>query len=182
MDIRKGISYVAFGFLFTLVNFNLTMNGLSINITPDFVGWILLFLAHDKLGTYVENKAYLKWMALILAIFSATLTLLGYVSPGLNVSLFKSMLAVISVVYMFILFGVLEKIAADNNTSQAKTISILKILNLALYVAFVVCVLLTTQNLEVFATLSLVFGAAAIISAIFTVVVLFKLRKEIKGE
>ena len=43
MDLRKGLSYVAFGFLFTLINFNLTVNGQAISITPNFIGWILFF-------------------------------------------------------------------------------------------------------------------------------------------
>ena len=68
MNIKKGISYVAFGFLFTLVNFNLTINSVSICVTPDFIGWLLFFLAFDKLGTYISDKSYMKWNALVMSL------------------------------------------------------------------------------------------------------------------
>ena len=72
MDLKKALTYVAIGFLFTLINLNITIGTITINFTPDFVGWILFFLAFDKLGSYVEGKTYLKWMALVLAIISRT--------------------------------------------------------------------------------------------------------------
>ena len=81
MNIKKGLSYVAFGFLFTLVNFNLTLNGGTLNVMPDFVGWILFFLAFDKLGTYISDKKYMKWISLILAVVTAALWILGMAKP-----------------------------------------------------------------------------------------------------
>ena len=69
----KSTGLKAFGFLFTLINLNLTLNGKTLNITPDFIGWILFFLAFDRLGSYVKGKEYLKWMSLVLAILSAAL-------------------------------------------------------------------------------------------------------------
>ena len=48
MNIQKALTFIAFGFLFTLLNININ----SINFTPSFIGWILLFLAYDNLGTY----------------------------------------------------------------------------------------------------------------------------------
>lgn len=45
MNLKKAISYAAFGFFFILVNINLTLSGGTINITPNFVGWILMIIA-----------------------------------------------------------------------------------------------------------------------------------------
>ena len=104
MDIKKGISYIAFGFLFTLLNINLNFNGTSINITPDFVGWILMFLAFDHLGQYVENKGYLKWIALILAILTGVIWVYGLVKPELSIDTVKTVVSFAGVVFMFILF------------------------------------------------------------------------------
>ena len=70
-SLKRGLSFVAFGFLFTLVNLNLTLNGTTVNVIPDFIGWALLFRAYDMLGHYMDGKNYLKWTFLILLILSA---------------------------------------------------------------------------------------------------------------
>ncbi|MBQ1384382.1 MAG: hypothetical protein IIY74_03210 [Firmicutes bacterium] len=48
------------GALFTLVNFNLTFGETSVNVMPNFAGWILVYLACGLLGDYIADKAYLK--------------------------------------------------------------------------------------------------------------------------
>ena len=176
MDIKKGISYIAFGFLFTLLNINLTLNGSSINIMPDFVGWILMFLAFDHLGHYVENKAYLKWVALILAILTGIIWVYGLIKPDLNIDIVKMVVSFVSVVFMFILFGVLEEVARDKAPIYAKNISMLKIVNLVLYVAFFVTALLMTKDKDIFAMLAFLFGSGALVAAIITAVTLLKFR------
>lgn len=181
MDIKKGLSYVAFGFLFTLVNINLNLNGGSLNITPDFIGWILFFLAFDKLGTYISDKKYMKWIALVLAIVTAALWILEMAKPELNVDIISTFVAIVSLVYMFILFGVLEKIATDYKSSRADTLRMLKILNLALYLAFLGLSLLYLYNKSTYTVAAAAFtGIAALVAAVFTALVLFGLRKEIK--
>ena len=76
MNIKKGISLIAFGFAFVLVNLTLTLNGRSICVTPDFVGWILFFMSFDLLGSYIADKAYMKWISLILAIVTGAIWML----------------------------------------------------------------------------------------------------------
>ena len=60
MNLRKGLTLIAFGFLFTLIDLNLTLNGKTLNVTPDFIGWILMYLAIDNLGDYADRKPILK--------------------------------------------------------------------------------------------------------------------------
>lgn len=175
MDIRKGISYIAFGFLFTLVNINLNINNTSLNITPDFVGFILMFFAFDKLGHYVEDKGYLKWIALILAILTGVIWVYGLVKPDLNIDIITTIVSFMGVVFMFVLFGVLEKIARDHAPTYEKNISMLKIVNLVLYIGFLASALLMARD-ENFAMLAFVFGTAALISAIITAITLMKFR------
>ena len=179
MDIKKGLSYVAFGFLFTLVNFNLTFNGTTVNIVPDFIGWILFFLAYDKLGDYLKDKIYLKWMSLGLAIFTAVEWILAIAKPELSMDIVKTVMDIVSIVYTFILFGALEKIAYDYGSDKESTIHILKYLNIAIYALFVAAALLSALVDEKYAVFALVFGLAALVAAIITCVVLFKLKKEI---
>ncbi len=180
MNLKKGLSLVAFGFLFTLVNLNLTFNGSSVNIMPDFVGWILFFQAIDPLGDYAADKKYLKWAALVLAVFAAAFWLLEIAMPELDPGLMKTLVSVAEAVYMFLLFGVLEKIAHDYGSQREGSIRTLKILNLALFAGFVVIGLLAAVNGSLALTgTAAVLGVAFLVAAIVTMVTLFKLKREI---
>ncbi|MBQ6559452.1 MAG: hypothetical protein IJL85_01345 [Erysipelotrichaceae bacterium] len=181
MDIKKGISYIAIGFLFTLVNINLKLNSTTLNITPDFIGWILIFFAFDRLGHYTENKAYLKWIALILAILTGVIWVYGIMKPEFDIDIVKTIVSFVSVGYMFLLFNILEKIAKDHAPTFEKNISMLKIINLVLYIGFFVTAMLTTRDQQTFAMLAFVFGTATLISAIVTAVTLIRFGIAIEG-
>ena len=81
---------------------------------------------------------------------------------------------------MFLLFGSLEKIAHEYGSAGETALHMLKILNLVLNVAFVVLALMAGYvSLENYALLATLTGVAALVAAIITAVVLFKLRKDI---
>ncbi|MBQ2324400.1 MAG: hypothetical protein II379_07425, partial [Oscillospiraceae bacterium] len=108
LSLKRGLSFVAFGFLFTLVNLNLKFNGTEVNVIPDFIGWALLFRAYDMLGSYMEGKKYLKWAFLILLILSAvTWTYDLFMPEQAAPQLLYTVITLISVVAMFLFFGVL---------------------------------------------------------------------------
>ena len=194
MNIKKALSLVAFGFLFTLVNVNLTLNGTSLNITPDFIGWILLFLAMGKLGSYAEGKQGLKWVFMILTVVTAATWVLGITRPSMEIPFYaKLVINTAETIGLFFLFGIMEKVAEDNGSERRSTLSILKYLNLILFIALnVVGVVLqgailggsiTGSNAaqSPYIWLFTLIGVAALVCAIITAVVLFKLRNEINN-
>ena len=181
MDLKKALTYVAIGFLFTLINLNITIGTITINFTPDFVGWILFFLAFDKLGSYVEGKTYLKWMALVLAIISTAIWVLELAKQQLDISILSTIVSLVSLIYLFIFLGVLEKIAADQGSNTASTLHMLKYVNAFLDVAFVVVAVITgfNQNNQVLIMVTALLGALALVSAVFICLTLFRLRKDV---
>ena len=181
MDLKKALTYVAIGFLFTLINLNITIGTITINFTPDFVGWILFFLAFDKLGSYVEGKTYLKWMALVLAIISTAIWVLELARQQLDISILSTIVSLVSLIYLFIFLGVLEKIAADQGSNTASTLHMLKYVNAFLDVAFVVVAVITgfNQNNQVLIMVTALLGALALVSAVFICLTLFRLRKDV---
>lgn len=182
MDLKKGLSYVAFGFFFTLVNLNLTFSGTEINIFPDFIGWVLLFLAFDKLGTYVSDKKYLKWLSLIMVILSGAVWIYEIAKPELNIGIVRTVVTLLSAVYMFLLFDSLERIAGDHGSDKEDTIRMLKVINPILTIAFVVVGILAGQNgSSVLAGLAAILGLCALAAAIVTAVVLFRLRTDMNA-
>ena len=178
MDLKKALTYVAIGFLFTLINLNITIGTITINFTPDFVGWILFF---DKLGSYVEGKTYLKWMALVLAIISTAIWVLELARQQLDISILSTIVSLVSLIYLFIFLGVLEKIAADQGSNTASTLHMLKYVNAFLDVAFVVVAVITgfNQNNQVLIMVTALLGALALVSAVFICLTLFRLRKDV---
>ncbi len=180
MNLKKGLSYVAFGFFFTLVDLNLTLNGTTLNVTPDFIGWILFFLAFDRLGEYTADKIILKWVSSALIFLSAAVWVLELAKPELEIGFVKTLITIVTAVYMFVLFGVLKKIAADYSSYWQSMIGVLRILNPVLEIAFVAVGLLAIfAESTALVGLTAVLGIAALIAAVVTMIVLFQLRKEI---
>lgn len=178
-NLKKGISYVAFGFLFTLVNINLNFSSGTLNVTPDFIGWILLFLAFPLLGAYASDKPYLRWIPLLMVVLTGAVWILDFAKPELDAGILKTVSGVISAVYMFVLFGVLEQIARDYGSSRADTIRTLKYINLIAYAVMIVSFLITelTRNLS-YGAFGLIVGFVGLAAAIVTLVVLLRFRKE----
>lgn len=180
MNIKKALSFVAFGFLFTLININITLDTITINLTPDFIGWILLYVGFDKFGTYVEKKKYLKLISLLLIIVSAALWAFDLFGLDLPLSIVKSVANILSAVYMFELFTVLTRIAEDNQSSHADTIRYLKYINVILFLLLSgISLIADRMTLSTLAVTFTVLGVLALISAIISAVILFRLRKEI---
>lgn len=184
-NIKKGISYTAIGFLFTLVNINLNFGGAIVNIMPSFVGWILLLLAIGKLGTYTEGKPYLKWIAIAGIVVSAVEFALGIVMPDTKLWYVTAAMNLISVAFIFGYFESLAALALDIGSVYGDTLNILRWLHAAFYLCGAIVSVFTrgmTVNDISPATASMVlgFGILGLAIAIWTCIVLFRLRKETK--
>lgn len=181
MNIRKALSYICYGLLITVFNININFNDTSIlNLLPEFIGWIILFLAYDFLGHYVSNKPELKPLAIVLAVIGgiswimqltngqyADLTLLGIVRN------------LCSAYFIHKLCDVMEEIAADCGSLRGPTINMLKNINLVceLTLAFIGFLSMFT-NPENLAVIVIIVGAVALIAIIATVITFFGLRND----
>ena len=184
-QIKKGLSCAAFGFLFVLVNFNLNLNNLSVNVTPDFIGWILFFLAFDRLGKYTADKKYLKWMSLLQVILTGAYWVLSIARASSDgaaqaADILRTITTMIATVYFFIFFGSLVDLARDFNSPRADTLYFLRYFNLIVDLALFMVSLFFILTGTVSATITLIFGVAALVAAIATAVVLFRLRNDVR--
>lgn len=177
---KKALTYIAIGFLFTLVDFNLILNGKSINIVPDFVGWILFYIAFDKLGKYVSDKKFLKPCSLVLAILNGALWLASIVDIGADLSIVSTIVSILGAVYMFILFGALENVANDYAPEKKDTIKYLRYINIIIVLVLNIGVFMfsLTQS-KATALIVTIFSFIGLFAAIFTCVALFQLANSI---
>ena len=183
MNIKKGLTLVAIGFLFVLVNFNLTLNGFKINVTPDFIGWILLTMAFYQLGSYVTGRKYFVYISLIMAIISGAYWVLQTFKPELlpAFDVIKIFMNIMDAIYMFVLFGVLKEIAHDYGSKREDAITTLRYINLAVNVAFaVLSAVATRMSIETLAAIVSIAGIIGLVAAIISAITLFGLEKDVQ--
>lgn len=128
MDLKKGLTYIARGYLFILINFTLDITDMriSIDILPDFIGWIFIFLAIDCLGEYITHKSFAKWTAIAMVILSL---LNFYYWPEDAESGIDVIFVIINVLSTFCLYTILdavEKVAKDYGSLRETNIRKLK--------------------------------------------------------
>ena len=189
MNLNKALSFLAYGFLLILININITVGELTVNLTPSFVGWFLMFLAYEPLGNYTRGNTLRKWVPLALAVIGAVMTVLTFFARQLTIdapalpAVISGLCSLASVVYMYLLFGTLEDVASDCHPALFGRIRILKYLTIALelaglaatlYVYYMGASLPVTSYAMVAGVLGLVMLAVAVVTA----VTLFQLRKK----
>ena len=101
--------------------------------------------------------------------------------PELDTGILVTVGGVVSTVFLFIYFGILERIAEEYDSPRASTIGLLKYFYVALYVAFVVTALLSVDPVRMpLVYLATILGFSALVVSIMTAFVLFKLRNDIR--
>ena len=180
MNIKKALTYIAFGFAFTLINFNLTISNVTINIMPDFIGWILILLGINNLTDYVD-RPILKWGSVVMIIITLASWLLDIAKPELNIPILKTIITFLTAGYMYFLFELLIKVGNDYKAKQTSTLATLKIVYVGVYtILAIVSILLEyfSVNNSLF-LFTLVILMLALSLAIVTLVTLFGLRNEV---
>ena len=182
MDIKKGITLTAFGFLFCFVNLNLGFRGVNVNIMPAFAGWILFYLAYKRLGSFTEGKKLLKWIPPVMAVITFGVWILSIVQPDLDPGLMNLLTGIVTESYIFLIFPVLEMITQAVGSEHASTIHILRFLNLILYAGFVLLsmMVLITEDAK-FALPASLTGFCVLAAALVTCMTLLQLRNEIQN-
>jgi len=184
MDIRRGISFIAFGSLFTLVNLNLDFGFGPVSVTPDFIGWVFYYLAYSQLGSYTDRKPILKILPFVQILLTGANWLLGFTTGYETAS---SVLGVvsgfISAYYMYKLFEVLIVIARNYNSPRKGTLELLRVANAALYVVLASIGLLISlsDNPVPYAMIFTMIGVIGEVAAIWTSIILFGMRGDIRS-
>lgn len=176
MNIKTAIRLIAVGFIFTLVNVNVTIGTSQINFTPDFIGWILICYACTKLGDYIKGKAYFTIGAILLAIIDIAILVVGIFFPKFDLTWYTSGASLLSVIYIFLLLGLLEKIGKDKKYSDTASIRILKYVYLTVFCIFQALAFASDLiPIEILKVLIGISGGAALITALITAYVLVKM-------
>ena len=187
MNLKKALTLIAWGFVLTIVSFNIKLGDLSVNILPDFIGWIMLIMAFDYLGHYGDEHGILKWYSIGLAVLSLGVWLMNFttikeygdVDAALNV--FNRIITLISGIYFFFLFGILEKICVDYGIPLENKIRNLKIANVVIFAILAILGLIVEYiSLEAATFILIITGIVNLVVVVITTMTLFKLKNAIK--
>lgn len=180
MKLRKGLSFVAFGFLFTLVDFNLEFSEtVTVNLFPDFVGWLLFLLAWPLLTPYTDDQPVLRWLPLLMLVYTAVDWLAKLVGSPMQLGI-GLLPALLELVYLYLLFGCLIQIAKEHAPALEPRLGTLRILNLALAAAvYLLGLLAYAAESGLFGLLVVAGSVAALVAAVYTCVTLFQLRSTV---
>lgn len=180
MKLNKGLRLIAIGFLFTLINLNITTQNHVINFTPDFVGWILICAGLGNMKNETGSSTLYQIVAIILAVASLGLWVAKLVFPKYDLSIYQSAAGLVSTLFIFALLSLLEKIARKYHSTHSNDLKILKFVYLIVYILFQ-ATSLTGQLLpiKVVMVVATIVALGALITAIATAIILFKLSFEL---
>lgn len=173
---KKALTFIAFGYLFVLININLNFHEFSFDIFPDFIGYFLQFIGILLLKEYTSNKIYLHILSIFLGIASLILLVSNYMH--ITVPYLQVITNIVDLIYMFLLFTILIKIANDYHSYEEIKLKVLRIADVLSTIVIYVLIYFFNQEAwfkPVFIGISLF----VIMLAISILVTLFKLRKDI---
>ena len=179
-NLRKAVSFCAFAFVFIFVTLNLSFGGSTkIDVMPDFIGWLLFFLAFDYFGDYAKGNEYLKWAALVIMVLSIVQYAFILLKPELTHDILDMVISILQTIYIFMILGVIESVAQDIGSARTDRIHTIRIASLALDIALFIIGRFVTQADAVTSVIVLAGLLAACVIVILILVALFGLRKEI---
>ncbi len=189
----SGISKIAWGFVFILFHFKIN----SIDLLPDFIGYILVAIGIGSLSENLGHLKLLRPLSIIIAIWTAsvwfteTLTLTSILTAGYMSTVMgylSTAMGVVSLIFTIILLTDLSILAAKHQP-EGKNLDRRLIVARNIYavcysvsIALSLSVLMTFNKVSEILTglsmgLSLVMGIAMLITMIIILVSLFTLRK-----
>ena len=183
MKIKNALRLIAVGFIFTLININVTFNGIQVNFTPDFIGWILIAVACAMMKGYTSRNPFYIGGAILLALCDATVLAVELLRPKLDITMYKTGISLFSIFYIFLLLGKIYEIGKDRNYKSIASIRVLKYVYLIVYIIFQSATLAGHYlPVNVLAIVFSISGIAALITAVATAFVLLKMSVMIDEE
>ena len=175
---------VFWGFFFIYLNFNLTLNGFTLNLLPDWACYVFVLAALPGLALAEKSSALLRPLAWILLVAEAIpwlLALLG-ISPDSGM-LYTTVSAVITVVSLYFHFQLLTNvadIAARYSERRARSIRILRNVTVVLGTITFLPWPVYLLDVGMQTAVALLLIIVALIQVIWTLAALFGLRGEIR--
>ena len=156
------------------------VDGLRINVLPDFIGWIFILIGMLKIRRYFGQKKYMTVMAAFMIITSAVQYFFEIFHPETRLAVLNIICNLVTTIFMFLLFGTLEQIAADHRSKRQSILGYLKIATVCVdgIITLISLIALSERNLELLALIFTVMGVVLLGIAVISAVVLFQFARD----
>lgn len=117
IPIRRALTKIAWAYVLLYLDFNLGVNGHSLNLLPNWAGYLLIFSAIALLGAELRSLLLLKPFCVLLGVVSAVdwvwVLLAGQDLTG-RLFLFSILLTCVGIYFRFQMLTDLAQLAEDN--------------------------------------------------------------------
>ena len=183
MNLKKGIRLIAWGLILTLVNINVSTGNRRINITPDFIGWLLIAIGCGKLGNYAKRKSLYIFFAVVLSICEAAFLVLGIVFPKKDFGLYVSGLCALEDLYVIFLLSLLGRIAERTGYDHYSSIRTLKYIYIIISIIYIALTLAVEYlPLQIYVAFAAADSIMALLAAILTCIIMMRFARKIETE
>ena len=177
----KGISQIAWGYLFIFLHINIG----TVDILPDFAGYVLFLSAINILKEFIPEMRLLRTIGIILTLWNFSdwvLTIIGY--EGSNIlQIISILITVINLYFNFQLLTNLATIAAiyqrEGCTYDRKILTYRTFIVVLLTVFAVTSHFMPLLDETVMTVISLILIAGGVLAIILLMVAIFGLRKNL---
>ncbi len=187
-SLYNGISKIAWGFIFILFHFKIN----TIDLLPDFVGYILIALGIGELGAFLGHTKVLKPLSIVLSIWTASVWLTETLTlSNLSfMSYLSTAMGIVTLIFNIILLTDLSVLAAkyqpaDKNIDRRLIVArniyaVCYSLSIGMSLSALLTLNMHSELLTGIATaVSIASGIAMLVIMIIILVSLFSLRKAI---
>lgn len=168
--LADNVRLIAFGYLLMHLNFNLG----TLNVLPDWLGYLLILKALPPLGEYEPSALLLRPLGILLALWEGVLWLMALLGSNLNSYLFAVIATVITLYFHFQLLTNLAAAAARFDCPERGRILTLRTVRTVLITLFAL-----PLPWDSYTVLTIGVAAASVIVAIWICVVLFSFRRSL---
>ncbi len=157
-----------FGFLLIFINFNLTINGHTINIFPEWAGYCLMYSGLNDLANEGEHFALARPWCLAMVVYSGVLWLVEIFFGSVKLGIIGTILSVVAtLVSIYVSYLILQGIA---EIERNRGVDLGQPALMQIWKVFVICILISSVLLFM--------PALAVVSAIvaFVAVIIFLVR------
>ena len=179
--IYKGINYTAIGLLFLVLSINVDFGVVRVNIIPDWVGFIFMFLALNEFENENHKHLLLKILSIIAALFAIVEWILDILNNPINVIQVSSLSSLIKLLEIFAVLGIVIRIAKALGSAYGKKLDVTRTIMMLGLVLTLIASILTYYLDEMFALAATVSGAVVLTCAVIAIIMMNNFKKELKN-
>ena len=176
--IAKGINLAAVGLLIIVLNVNLDLGAMAINILPDWLGLILLFLAVGQFEDKKNRYLLLKLLIIIATIYDMAEWVLSFVHHNFDLFIPNIVYSIVQMIIFWSVTSVIIRVARESSSSYVGSLVTIRGIQLVSQILNMAMSLLTVYIDEWFAMGVAVTGVIMLLAVIITIVIMFAFKKE----